>query len=183
MNGQMTAVATRGAEYPDPFIPSPDQLKGTACIVCGADDAPEGQRIPVHHQDSPAVWACAEEATEACTLTGRPWWQTEPCPRWCQGTHNAYDQPADRQHFSKWESATPLSLQELDSYRIGDEYKHSAQFAIVYLQQPFRESAPKVRLTLPGNVNGFEFTVEEALSIAYALSFAVDLSAPTSMAT
>lgn len=36
------------------------------------DDAPEGQRIPVHHQDSSAVWACAEEATEACYTDRSP---------------------------------------------------------------------------------------------------------------
>ncbi|MFC3451398.1 DUF6907 domain-containing protein [Amycolatopsis speibonae] len=176
MNDQITAVAARNAELPDTLAPSSDQLKGTVCLVCGIDDAPEGQRIPVHHPDSSAVWACADEAAEACALTGHPWWQTEPCPHWCHGTHKAYDQPPDRLHFSRWESATPLSLQELDSCRVGDEYEHFVQFATVYLQQRLREAAPIVLLAFPGNVEGFELTVDEAQSVADGLLFAVGLA-------
>lgn len=98
------------------------------------------------------------------TKIKRPFWQTRPCPDWCQGYHSDGDAPEVRQHELEDEPSVALSLPKAVPF-------HNSQSTTpvtlrVGIQQGHREVEPRVTvyqgLGTPEERVDLEFTVEEA---------------------
>ncbi|MFD8564827.1 DUF6907 domain-containing protein [Streptosporangium canum] len=71
-----------------------------------------------------------------------PYWQTAPCPAWCENLHTDRDHPADRIHFSP-DRATALTQER--GIRVAPD-RWAADELALNLRQNYREDEPVIRL-------------------------------------
>lgn len=108
-----------------------------------------------------------------------PFWQTRPCPPWCDTTHREQDFHDDRNHF-----ATPVDTIDLSLY-VEDGHGGGSQPGTLDLAicQHYRHAEPEIDLTLPvcegssAKVTGeteLTLTVAEARALRDGLSALLD---------
>ena len=106
----------------------------------------------------------------------RPFWQTEPCPPWCDTTHRDEDYHEDRDHFVHGD---PVGLNLYRTDLVNGE--HGPGELLVGLTQHYREAEPEVDLTVPATTpkygpyvatgeQGVRMTVAEARALRDRLS-------------
>ncbi|MFI6513613.1 DUF6907 domain-containing protein [Streptosporangium sp. NPDC050855] len=82
------------------------------------------------------------QPSEPVPVKGRPFWQTAPCPAWCEALHRDKDHPGDRGHYGELH-ITPLTqhrpVQAAPGVWEPDELH-------LFLIQDEREAAPLVRV-------------------------------------
>lgn len=79
----------------------------------------------------------------------RPYWQSDPCPAWCEQRHSDADCVEDRRHVGGAEPI-PLTLAEPVTRRTGagrDDVEWTPPVLIVDIVQGWRECAPEIRLS------------------------------------
>lgn len=82
-----------------------------------------------------------------------PYWQTTPCPTWCQGGHTPETPLADAFHMTRTEEQFPLTADtdRVVPYRLADGTERSSLLpteVLVYGQRHHLDAAPVVRLTI-----------------------------------
>ncbi|HEV2782288.1 MAG TPA: hypothetical protein VGX25_23095 [Actinophytocola sp.] len=76
----------------------------------------------------------------------KPYWQTQPCPSWCWGTHAKHDGGPDRTHFSRWEGKVMLSTPDALMVNPNDSLDVEPFTLEVTLRQGYREVEPTVHV-------------------------------------
>lgn len=110
--------------------------------------------------------------------TKRPYWQHADCPPWCISRHRKYEGGSDRDHFSRWYKRVVMTLMEPCRTKIDGEVFYDKPSVEIYLQQSYREVAPRVQVDAQTDdgIHYLEFTVDEALRFAKALTTAVEVA-------
>lgn len=101
----------------------------------------------------------------------RPYWQTEPCPTWCRGGHQADERPADRSHFSgkvATDHRIVLTLAEPMWDDVNKRFYADEPTLDVYMQQHYRETEPRAVLSV-NESTGVELTLLEVDALRDAL--------------
>lgn len=102
---------------------------------------------------------------------GQPFWQTEPCPLWCTEHHQDHHIVDEREHYSDMLSAIGLTLANAYEYVVDDEV-HGQQASLgVYVEQGYREIAPRIVIEPAHKQTGsrYDITVAEAELLGQAL--------------
>lgn len=87
-------------------------------------------------------------------MTRQPWWQTEPCPSWCDAEHTDTERVEDRSHYHFAGSAHTTVLTLHDAIRLAaspEQARPAAVSAAVvqgFLVQGVRETSPRVEVDL-----------------------------------
>lgn len=96
-------------------------------------------------QKHAAVIPAPRTSPEEQAPGARPYWQTKPCPPWCEVVHRDDDHHDDRSHF-----ATPVSMLDLSLYRDTDYDKNWMPGRLgLALCQHYRHAEPEIDLTVP----------------------------------
>lgn len=108
----------------------------------------------------------------------RPYWQTQPCPKWCSGSHEVGDGGSDRTHMGLWCREVQLGLYDAKHLRFDDERVYDVPADLtIYLRQGYREVEARV-IAEPthtrNDLSGLELTLQEAKRLAGALLAAVE---------
>lgn len=108
----------------------------------------------------------------------RPYWQSEPCPEWCDERHRKHTLRADRRHSSAWSGEVKLSLEEVDVHGDPGQHFYSVPSREVYVAQGYREVAPRIVVDggAPGSGRNLDLTISEALKLARLLTTAADIA-------
>lgn len=101
-----------------------------------------------------------------------PYWQTEPCPRWCVGGHRDAAAVSERKHLSRFDRQVTLTLHDPDVTRVhGETYVDPAALTVC-LEQTHREAGPRVVVfseTTRPELPDLELTPDEAVKLGQAL--------------
>jgi hypothetical protein len=111
---------------------------------------------------------------------GRPYWQAEPCPLWCDIAHEDSDPPPDRTHLSKWAAEVVMSLADWtdDAANPGGGIPKYLEppTVQVHLAQGWRETEPHVVVGPEVGYSRWNLTLAEARQLADELTTAVGLA-------
>lgn len=95
--------------------------------------------------DAPPETAVAEQPAQ------RPFWQSKPCPSWCQATHSDLGEwgYTDRNHFAIL-NGIDLSLYDAEGTKDENgEYEFHLPYLGLSAQQHYRDAEPHILLEVP----------------------------------
>jgi hypothetical protein len=92
-----------------------------------------------------------------------PFWQTTPCPHWCEVGHKDHEEPADRRHSS--EAVDRVLFLHSTVELLAGEVFYETPFARMYLEQNWREVEAYIWLGQDESNKGFKLTLDEAQTI------------------
>ena len=111
-----------------------------------------------------------------------PYWQTTPCPDWCNHFHNTNDGGPDRMHFSEWERRRKLTQHDAKvTYDSTPARTRTVDVPelLVSLHQGARECAPLIAVESEGGeggIAGLHLTIAEAEWLTKSLQRALKLA-------
>ena len=173
---------------------TPEQLDGTACVLCGAEHTEHnGPSIPVGVASGGQVFACSmcvdpvdtpaaatvpgawpggepeavRAAADAPTVPTVPTWlQGRGCPSWCEWSdnHREHDHYDDRTHTGAFRT---VILTAVDDRRVDLDDEPDAVRASLY--QHYREIGPRVELSRDERPADIQLTLDEAEELARKL--------------
>jgi hypothetical protein len=107
----------------------------------------------------------------------KPFWQTQPCPAWCWSNHSKSDGDLDRYHASRWSKSVKLTTMDPVRHDFKDlKVYFTPVKAVVYLNQGYRETQPRVVVEDGNGRFELDLTLAEAQRLAKALNHAIELA-------
>ncbi|GAA4242320.1 hypothetical protein GCM10022254_74900 [Actinomadura meridiana] len=164
-------------------------------LVALHQDPGTGPQIILSHEDRPeeypltpaearklsghlaALAVSAETAPstdrDAATVTARPSWLADHCPRWCEnsGDHSGHDHYSNRRHLGP---SREVILTAVDDHRTARQ--EQPPMARAHLFQHYREIGPRIDIARDDTPVGIQFTLEEAENFAHKLLAIVSMA-------
>ncbi len=152
---------------------SPSEARELAQNLC--DAAALAGDLPQTHARPAASEGVT--ATDTGPQTGRPYWQTEPCPTWCSKGHEASDHPVDRNHWSATDGhRLPLTFLGLQRTPDNTGWYDDPPIMDVYMVQHVREAEPRISISV-NEAPATDLTLSEARRLQDAVGELLGLAA------